>query len=209
MSIAVVAGVRAWARRRAADGTGAASRADAAGALAPVGTQGEDPLVSADLDGAADSAAAGAWRAEADDRDPVTGLFNRTYVLQALQVAMAASLTHAVDNEGDGVGEASSGGRREVGADGPSLLVLDLDGFKGVNDVAGHAAGDEVLRMVAARLVEITGPDAVLARLGGDEFAVVLADVTRAQAVLQAERIAHDIARSYATRCRQRRRWRW
>jgi diguanylate cyclase (GGDEF)-like protein len=156
--------------------------------------------VSADLDGAADSAAVGVRHARADevDRDPVTGLFNRPYVSQALQVAMAASLTHAVDNEGDGVGEASSGGRREVGADGPSLLVLDLDGFKGVNDVAGHAAGDDVLRMVAARLVEITGPDAVLARLGGDEFAVVLADVTRAQAVLQAERIAHDVARSYA-----------
>ncbi len=54
-----------------------------------------------------------------------------------------------------------------------TLLYIDLDGFKVVNDGYGHAAGDEVLRVLAARLSQVLGPDAVVGRLGGDEFAVV------------------------------------
>ncbi|MBW6526373.1 diguanylate cyclase [Sphingomonas sp. RHCKR7] len=54
------------------------------------------------------------------------------------------------------------------------LLLLDLDGFKDVNDTFGHAAGDEVLRVMADRLRRITAPNAFAARLGGDEFVVLL-----------------------------------
>ena len=55
---------------------------------------------------------------------------------------------------------------------GASLLYIDLDGFKLVNDTLGHAAGDEVLREVSSRLMRILGDDDVCARLGGDEFAI-------------------------------------
>ena len=55
-----------------------------------------------------------------------------------------------------------------------SLLFLDLDGFKQVNDEHGHAEGDKVLRAVGAALLEATRTEDFIGRLGGDEFAVVL-----------------------------------
>lgn len=54
-----------------------------------------------------------------------------------------------------------------------SLHMIDLDGFKPVNDAWGHAVGDELIRAVAARLTDQLPPEAVIARLGGDEFAVI------------------------------------
>jgi cyclic di-GMP phosphodiesterase Gmr len=56
------------------------------------------------------------------------------------------------------------------------LLVIDLDGFKGVNDTYGHAAGDAVLAEVGRRLRGALGEDDVAGRIGGDEFAVIAAD---------------------------------
>jgi len=63
-----------------------------------------------------------------------------------------------------------------------ALLYIDLDQFKIVNDTCGHAAGDKMLRMLAATLQEAVTPYGTIARLGGDEFGVILRDTTLDQA---------------------------
>ena len=68
-----------------------------------------------------------------------------------------------------------------------TVLFIDLDGFKEVNDALGHESGDGVLRDVAHRIAA-NAPDGVLvARLGGDEFLAVMADVDTASALAAAE----------------------
>jgi len=57
-----------------------------------------------------------------------------------------------------------------------SLLLLDLDGFKHVNDTLGHSVGDALLTAAGSRLREAVGPAGFVARLGGDEFAILLSD---------------------------------
>lgn len=88
------------------------------------------------------------------DRDPLTGLFNR----RALRDVLERKLT-------------SADARSRFG-----VAMIDLDGFKSVNDQRGHHAGDELLQLVAERLLTQAGPEAVVARIGGDEFIVILND---------------------------------
>ncbi|SIR92062.1 GGDEF domain-containing protein [Micromonospora avicenniae] len=88
-------------------------------------------------------------------RDPLTGLANRAGLADAW--AQLAPLR-------------------------PWVVVVDLDGFKPVNDTHGHAAGDVVLTAVAERLRRVHG---VAARLGGDEFAALLTDTAPAAAARQ------------------------
>ncbi|MGL4174331.1 MAG: putative bifunctional diguanylate cyclase/phosphodiesterase [Actinomycetota bacterium] len=70
-----------------------------------------------------------------------------------------------------------------AGAPRCALLLMDLDGFKEVNDALGHHAGDDLLKQVAGRLSQTIQPTDLLARLGGDEFAVILPHATPAEAV--------------------------
>jgi diguanylate cyclase (GGDEF)-like protein len=75
-----------------------------------------------------------------------------------------------------------------------SLLLLDLDGFKQVNDTLGHAAGDDLLRWVAATTDEAVRAHDVVGRLGGDEFVVLLSDCPADQVGLIAERTREALA---------------
>jgi diguanylate cyclase (GGDEF)-like protein len=75
-----------------------------------------------------------------------------------------------------------------------SVLVIDLDGFKQINDEHGHHAGDVLLVAVAHRMAALIGPDDLAVRLGGDEFAVLLPDAGEGPAGLIADRIARVIA---------------
>jgi diguanylate cyclase (GGDEF)-like protein len=100
--------------------------------------------------------------------DPLTALPNR--------LALSQSATAVLDNR-------LSAGTR------PSLLLLDLDGFKDVNDTLGHHYGDELLVQVAHRLRGAIKRGDVVARLGGDEFAVLLTDGGESVGRLVADRI--------------------
>jgi diguanylate cyclase (GGDEF)-like protein len=70
-----------------------------------------------------------------------------------------------------------------------SLLLLDLDGFKEVNDTMGHHAGDEVIKAVAQRIAAVSGRKAFCARLGGDEFAILASIKSAAARKRLADRI--------------------
>lgn len=78
------------------------------------------------------------------------------------------------------------------------LMIADLDGFKQINDRHGHAAGDEILRQVAARLTATVRGSDTVARLGGDEFAFVLPGLPRREdAVVAGARTLKAIARPF------------
>ena len=80
-----------------------------------------------------------------------------------------------------------------------TLLFLDIDGFKNVNDSFGHHIGDELLKHVAARLVSAVRENDIVARLGGDELVVLLTGDDDSKATIKAinDRIIDDISQPY------------
>ncbi|HEV8104426.1 MAG TPA: GGDEF domain-containing protein, partial [Gaiellaceae bacterium] len=75
-----------------------------------------------------------------------------------------------------------------------TLLMLDIDDFKRINDVNGHGVGDDVLTMVAQTLVAVAGPDTHVCRVGGEEFTVIMPRSGSAEALELAERIRTAVA---------------
>jgi diguanylate cyclase len=102
--------------------------------------------------------------------DDLTGLANRARLRAALEDALASGVP-------------------------PALVVLDLDGFKNVNDSLGHQAGDAVLVAVSRRLERVVRGDDTVARLGGDEFAVLPG--SGADAEVLAERLREAASGTY------------
>jgi diguanylate cyclase (GGDEF)-like protein len=115
--------------------------------------------------------------------DSLTGLPNRVLFARTLDSALRAAGTGA----------------------GTAVLFCDLDRFKAVNDELGHAAGDELLRQVAARLRGVFRPGDVVGRLSGDEFAVVLADVDEPTAVAVAARVVEALDQPFRIEGREQR----
>ncbi len=111
------------------------------------------------------------------ETDALTGIANRNLFL--------SRLNEAID-------EAESGGEM------PSLLFLDLDGFKDVNDHFGHGRGDQVLREVAATLQSAVRAGDLVARHGGDEFVVLLQGASHQALEETAQRIQERLALNIA-----------
>ncbi len=110
--------------------------------------------------------------------DQLTGLVNRALLIDRIE--------HALER----------GPRTDASI---SVLYLDLDGFKTVNDAWGHRAGDKLLIDVAARLRGAVRPSDTVARLGGDEFVVLCEDLTDRNVVIEiAERVVASLAVAYA-----------
>jgi diguanylate cyclase (GGDEF)-like protein len=115
------------------------------------------------------------------DYDPLTGLPNRRFCLRLLSTAMG----HAR--------------QRKVG-----VLLLDLDGFKFINDTMSHRVGDRLLRAVAARLKGLLQPNHGLCRLGGDEFAIIMEDVSSTEQVARmTQKIIGAMSKPYVVEARE------
>ncbi|HOF19279.1 MAG TPA: GGDEF domain-containing protein [Phycisphaerae bacterium] len=108
-------------------------------------------------------------------RDGLTQVYNRRYFMERL----AADVSHAI--------------RHVVPL---SLLMLDLDHFKKVNDTYGHPAGDFVLRQLAMLIGNTLREEDILARYGGEEFVLILRDTDAARAEVLAERVRRLVERT-------------
>lgn len=79
-----------------------------------------------------------------------------------------------------------------------AVVILDLDGFKAINDSFGHPVGDALITMVGQRLVDLTRPEDTVARMGGDEFAILIDKVTESDIVhTVAERLAASFSEPF------------
>jgi len=103
--------------------------------------------------------------------DALTGLANRFQVNEEIDQALANAARNQTQL---------------------ALLVLDMDGFKQINDVLGHGIGDEALTEIASRLTEVVPSEALVGRLGGDEFCVLMRDIPSQEAAEKLSKQLHE-----------------
>jgi diguanylate cyclase (GGDEF)-like protein len=108
--------------------------------------------------------------------DGLTGLYNRRYFEEALVREVERARRYDLES---------------------TLLLVDLDGFKAINDTRGHQEGDRVLQEVAEVVRRHLRASDIACRFGGDEFAVILCDTPRDEALAVAERIRADVERAF------------
>ena len=116
-------------------------------------------------------------------RDALTGLYNYGYFKEALHYEVEKSRRYKMPL---------------------SLLFLDIDDFKRVNDTLGHLKGDKILRQVAAILKQGIRQADLLCRYGGDEFVMLLSQTPPDQALVLAERLRRRIAQAFKNRLEQK-----
>ena len=116
---------------------------------------------------------------ELSRNDPLTGLSNRRTFMQLLAQKIRANSARKIA---------------------PTVLYLDLDRFKFVNDTLGHAMGDLLLQAVVRRLELLMDDGCLLARLGGDEFAIMTPDTNQSRIMAMAERMIAGIGRPFVLR---------
>ena len=108
------------------------------------------------------------------ERDALTGLYNKEQVRERIDAVLSASGTAK------------------------ALLVLDMDGFKQVNDNLGHLFGDAVISDMALSLAEVFAPEDIIGRVGGDEFVVLMQDAENLSAVTaRCEKLRNMLRRSF------------
>jgi two-component system, cell cycle response regulator len=110
---------------------------------------------------------------ESSTKDALTRAFNRKYFTERLVAEVAHSRRHRVKL---------------------SVLMLDVDEFKKVNDTYGHLVGDMVLRMVAAAIARLIRVEDLLARYGGEEFVILARSTGRSDAAILGERVREAVA---------------
>jgi len=104
--------------------------------------------------------------------DELTGLYNRRHLVNIA----SAALTQAQRDRAP-----------------LSLLLLDLDHFKQINDTYGHPTGDEVLRQISKQLRELSRPSDTLARIGGEEFCLLMPNTATHDALQVADRLRREV----------------
>jgi diguanylate cyclase (GGDEF)-like protein len=130
--------------------------------------------------------------------DQLTGLPNRRAVLAHLDAAIerrSAALNRTAELPNRRVDDAIE--RQSAVSDQLTVLFLDLDGFKSINDTLGHAAGDELLCAVAQRLTAMMRSGDLVGRMGGDEFVAVLERLSPEHTAELAARIEMEIVRPF------------